>query len=158
EAYELEVGRARLHRLQPREQVAWRSAPGAEIDAAARPDRRQCLLQAHELRVVVNGFRFHDVVLHGEDALNDRHLETPEIGVDIPSIDGMRVTMGRSGASDNRGTADPGRPVKSFEMLMSYTGLEIAWYAWKILEKFGPVGIPWHTPRDSRGCRDSGQP
>src|SRR5262249_20012882 len=55
EAYELEVGRARLHRLQPREQVARRSAAGAEVDAAARPDRRQRLIEAHEFRAVVSG-------------------------------------------------------------------------------------------------------
>ena len=52
EADELEVGRAGLHRLQPREQAARRSAPGAEIDAAARPDRRQRLLCANELQDV----------------------------------------------------------------------------------------------------------
>ena len=56
EAHELEVGQAGLHPLQPREQAARRSAPGAEIDAAARLDRRQRLLQANELRVVVSGF------------------------------------------------------------------------------------------------------
>ena len=50
EAHELEVGQAGLHPLQPREQAARRSAPGAEIDAAARLDRRQRLLQANELR------------------------------------------------------------------------------------------------------------
>ena len=61
EAHELEVGRAGLHPLQPREQVARRSAPGAEINAAARPDRRQRLLQADELRVVAVVFLTGDV-------------------------------------------------------------------------------------------------
>jgi hypothetical protein len=62
EADELEVGRAGLHRLQRREQVARRSAPSAEIDAAARPDRRERLLQADELRVLVSGFLTGDAV------------------------------------------------------------------------------------------------
>jgi hypothetical protein len=61
EAHELEVGRAGSHPLQPREQVARRSAPGAEIDAAARPDRGQRLLEADELRVVAVVFLTGDI-------------------------------------------------------------------------------------------------
>jgi hypothetical protein len=55
EAHELEVGRAREHRLEPGDQAARRGATGAEIDAAARPDRRQSLLGADELRAEVDG-------------------------------------------------------------------------------------------------------
>src|SRR5262249_38859841 len=106
EAYELEVGRPRLHRLKPREQVARRRAPGAEIDAAARPDRHQRLLQAHELRVVVSGFLTDHVPLHREDALNDGHVKAPAITLDIPSIGRIRAIMGRTGASDDRARAE----------------------------------------------------
>ena len=56
EAHELEVRRAGLHPLQACEQAARRSAPGAEIDAASRPDRRQRLLQADQLQFVVSSF------------------------------------------------------------------------------------------------------
>ncbi len=56
EAHELKVGRAGLHRLQPCEQGAWRSAPGTEINAAARPNLRQSHLKAHELRVVAAAY------------------------------------------------------------------------------------------------------
>ncbi len=55
EADELEVGRTRLHRFQPRKQGPRRRTAGAEINAAARPDRGQRPLQADELRAGING-------------------------------------------------------------------------------------------------------
>jgi hypothetical protein len=54
EADELEVGRARVHGFQGGEQMARRSAAGAEVDTAAGTDRRQRLFCTDELRAKIH--------------------------------------------------------------------------------------------------------
>src|SRR5439155_25039482 len=55
EADELEIGRARAHRLERGEQFARRGTAGAQKNPAPRPDRREGLLSAHKLRADVGG-------------------------------------------------------------------------------------------------------
>src|SRR5262249_59168115 len=54
EADELEVRRSRVHRLQLGKQSARGGTSSADIDAAARPDRRQSPLHRNKLRAEIS--------------------------------------------------------------------------------------------------------
>src|SRR5262249_38423358 len=118
-------------------------APGAEVNAAARPDHRQRLLQAHELRVVVIGLLADHLAFHWEDALNDCHIEAlrrhARCPVDIRELAVQRAqSMPHAMRCSKRNaqicqTLTHRMPClqSCTGLVFSYAGLEIARKAWK---------------------------